>query len=72
MATEYTEMKLTDTVVQFMTASITGLTFSTGASVLKAIHLKSFSDGVIKIKIFILQINNKIADAAEVTEEKKI
>ena len=39
---------------------------------LKAVHLKSFSSKSIKMKIFILQVDNKIADTAEVTEEKKI
>ena len=53
-------------------ALTTGLPFSTGASMLKAAHSESFSSGLIKAKIFILQVDNKIADAAETTEGRKI
>ena len=69
---KYTEVKSTDTVMQSMTASTTRLTFDTGASILKTIHPKPFSGEAIKTRIFILQINNKIADAAKTTEKRKI
>ena len=56
-----------------MTALITaGLAYGTGASMLKTVHLEPFSGGLMKAKIFILQVNNKIADAAEASEERKI
>ena len=48
------------------------LVYDTGVSMLKAAHLESFSGGLIKVKIFILQIDNKITDAAETFEERKI
>ena len=61
------------TLEQFMTALITaGLTYSTEISMLKTAHSKSFSGGSVKIKIFILQMDNKIADAAEILKERKI
>ena len=46
--------------------------YSTEASILKAVYLKPFSSKSVKTKIFILQVNNKIADAAEASEERKI
>ena len=49
-----------------------GLTYSTETNMLKAAHSEPFSDELIKIRIFILQINNKIADTAEISEERKI
>ena len=57
-----------------MTTAITirGLTFDTEASMLKAAHSEPFSGKSVKAKIFILQVNNKIADAAEASEERKI
>ena len=56
-----------------MTASITAeLTYKIKISMLKAAHSESFSSRIIKIKIFILHMNNKIADAVEASEERKI
>ena len=56
-----------------MAASVTiGLTYSMGASVLKAAHPEPFSDESVKTKIFILQVNNKITDTAEASEGRKI
>ena len=56
-----------------MAASITaGLTFKTEASMLKTIYLKSFSGKLMRAKNFILQVDNKIADAAEVSKRRKI
>ena len=49
-------------------ASITDNT----VTVLKAVHLNSFSSESLKVKMFIIQVDNKIADAAEVTEDQKI
>ena len=49
-----------------------GLSYETEANILKIIYSESFSDKSVKIKIFILQINNKIADTAEASEERKI
>ena len=48
------------------------LFYETEANILKIAHSESFSNKLIKAKIFILQINNKIADAAEASEERKI
>ena len=56
-----------------MTASIIiRLAFSTGASMLKAAHSEPFSSGSMKTRIFVLQLINKIVDAAEATEDRKI
>ena len=56
-----------------MAALITaGLVFKTEANVFKAAHPESFSGGSVKAKIFILQIDNKIADAAGASEGRKI
>ena len=49
-----------------------GLVYEMKASMLKIVHLEPFSDESVKVKIFILQINNKIADAAGASEERKI
>ena len=51
---------------EFMTSSISAVT------VLKAVHSDSFSSKSLKVKMFIIQINNKITDAAETTENQKI
>ena len=40
--------------------------------ILKAVHLNAFSSGSLKAKMFIIQLNNKIIDAAEVTDRQKI
>ena len=47
---------------------------STGTNVitLKAAHPDPFRGGTIKARIFILQVDNKIADAAGASEERKI
>ena len=50
----------------------TRLTFKTETNILKAAHSESFSGKSVKAKIFILQIDNKIADAAGVIKERKI
>ena len=56
-----------------MTALITAeLVYRTETNMLKITYFKLFSSKIIKAKIFILQINNKITDAAEVLEERKI
>ena len=41
-------------------------------TVLKTVHLNSFHSGLLKAKIFIIQINNKIADMVGVTDDQKI
>ena len=51
---------------------IAGLTYSMRASILKAVHSEPFSSRSVKAKIFILQVDNKITDAAEASEERKI
>ena len=56
-----------------MAALITdGLAYGTETSVLKAAHSEPFSGRSVKAKIFILQVDNKIADAAEASEGRKI
>ena len=58
---------------QFMTALTTaGLVYSTEANVLKVAHSEPFSDESMKVRIFVLQMDNKIADAAEALKERKI
>ena len=42
------------------------------ATVLKAVHLNSFHSKSLKAKMFIIQVNNKIADAAEATDRQRI
>ena len=49
-------------------ASITDNT----VTVLKAIHLNSFSSRSLKAKMFIIQMNNKITDVAEIIKDQKI
>ena len=46
--------------------------FGTEANMLKATHFEPFSGESMRAKIFILQTDNKIADVAEATEERKI
>ena len=41
-------------------------------TVLKAVHPNSFNSGLLKAKMFIIQVDNKIADAAGATERRKI
>ena len=48
------------------------LTYRTETNMLKTVHSEPFSNKSVKVKIFILQIDNKIADAAEASEERKI
>ena len=36
---------------------------------LKTAHFDSFNSGSLKAKMFIIQMNNKITDAAEVTDK---
>ena len=40
--------------------------------IFKAVYPDSFSSESLKIKMFIIQVDNKIADAAETTEGQKI
>lgn len=47
-------------------------TTTPGAVVLKAAHPDPFSSGSMKMKIFIQQMDNKIADAALATDQRKI
>ena len=42
------------------------------ATVLKAAHFNAFSSESLKAKMFIIQLNNKIMDAAEVINRWKI
>ena len=49
-----------------------GLAYETEVNMLKAVHSESFSSKLVKAKIFILQINNKIVNAAGASEERKI
>ena len=48
------------------------LFFSTEVSIFKTAYSESFSGRVMKTRIFILQIDNKIADAADASEKQKI
>ena len=41
-------------------------------TVLKTVYLDIFHSGSLKVKMFIIQVNNKIANAAGATEEQKI
>ena len=52
--------------------SITDMSVSTNAITLKTTHPDLFRKGTIKIRIFILQIDNKIIDATGTFEERKI
>ena len=79
MRTDQTEttmnitVKSRDYITQFMTVLTTeGLIYRTEISMLKTVHSKLFSDEIIKIRIFILQINNKIVDAAKALKNQKI
>ena len=49
-----------------------GLVYRIRTNMLKAVYSESFSDELMKAKNFILQINNKITDAAETSEGRKI
>ena len=40
--------------------------------ILKIIYFNSFSSELLKVKMFIIQINNKITDAARANKEQKI
>ena len=48
------------------------LTFKMKASILKAVYSEPFSNKIIRAQIFILQTDNKIADAAEAIKKQKI
>ena len=48
------------------------LIFNTEFSIFKVVHSELFSSKSLKIRLFIFQINNKIADAAEVIKKRKI
>ena len=71
---KYSEYYSSDTEKQFMTeVSISKESvFRTDFSILKIIHSESFSSKLLKARLFILQINNKIINAAEATKERKI
>ena len=45
---------------------------STNAIILKTTHSDSFREETIKIRIFILQVDNKITDIIETFKKKKI
>ena len=51
---------------------ISRFVYNTEANILKAVHLESFSDGMMKAKIFILQVDNKIVDATGASKKRKI
>ena len=51
-----------------MTSIIGGST----VTVFKAVHSDSFSSESLKVKMFIIQVDNKITDAAEIIEDQKI
>ena len=71
--TTYQAVEPADALEQPMASStVGGLAYGTGASVLKAAHPEPFSGGSVKAKIFILQVDNKIADAAGASEGRKI
>ena len=53
---------------EFMTSTI----IIKAVTVLKAVHSNLFNSKLLKIKIFIIQVDNKIADAAEAMNEQKI
>ena len=63
--------RLTRNKEEFMT-SIIDMFFDTNAITLKAIHPDSFRERTIKIRIFILQVDNKIANVVKTSEERKI
>ena len=48
------------------------LVYGIRASILKAVYPESFSSEVLRACIFMLQIDNKIIDAAEASEGQKI
>ena len=48
------------------------MSVSTNAIIFKVVHPNSFRKGTIKIRIFILQIDNKITDTTGTFEERKI
>ena len=52
--------------------SIAGMSVSTQAITLKTTHLDLFRREAVKTRIFILQIDNKIADAIETLKKRKI
>ena len=43
-------------------------TISSIIIIFKTVHFNAFSSRLLKIKMFIIQINNKITDVAETTE----
>ena len=45
--------------------------FNISLNILKVIYSESFSSKLLKIRLFIPQINNKITDAVEITKERK-
>ena len=55
-----------------MVSATEGFAYETEASMLKTAHFKSFSGKLMRVRIFILQIDNKIADVAEASEKRKI
>ena len=44
------------------------ITFNTGFSILKTAHSESFSSKSLKARLFILQVNDKIADVLQKKE----
>ena len=52
--------------------SIIGISINTNAITLKTVHPNPFKEETTKTRIFILQVDNKIADAARTSKERKI
>ena len=52
--------------------SVVDMSINTNVITFKTTHSDSFRKETIKIRIFILQINNKIIDTIETFEERKI
>ena len=52
--------------------NIIDISISTNVIILKTIHLNSFKKETTKIRIFILQVNNKITNVIETFEKRKI
>jgi hypothetical protein len=47
-------------------------TYAEANITLKAVHLDPFLEGTIRARIFIQQVDNKIADAAEASNKRKV
>ena len=75
---EFTGVRVKTKLVRFtrdrkeFITSITDISVSTYVITFKSIHSDSFRGETIKIRIFILQVDNKITDATEISKERKI